>query len=209
MRASLVGCLMPHPVPAPPPELDVAWDTASPDASHWTFSLLNRSAQSKQDSSNPLIISDLSHLTGKLYVEIKFNYDTGFGQTVHQDVGATRSVMGDLDLRGLGVAYNRTGRVFRNNVDLGTLCATLASGDTAMIALDLDNLQCWLGKGGVWATGDPSTLTSPTVTGLTAGTYYAAAAHESYAGFDTYVIAGNSSNVIYTVPTGFTVWGQT
>jgi hypothetical protein len=206
MRASLAGCLMPHPAPG---QADVTWDPAAPDVADWTLTLSNRSAQSKQNSSNPLIISNISRVGGKRYAEIKFNYDTGFGNTIHQDVGATRGTSGDLDLRGLGVAYNRTGRVFRNNVDLGDLCPAISSGDTVMIALDLDNLQCWLGKGGVWATGDPATLTDPTVTGLTAGTYYMAAAHESYLGFDTYVIAGNSSNVIYTVPAGFAVWGTT
>lgn len=76
------------------------------------------------------------------------------------------------------------------------------SGNIFGIAYDTVGQQMWIHKNGVYYSGNPSTLTSPSVNAITAGSYCIA-----QDGGNVNSVSGlrGGSGLTYAIPTGFTV----
>jgi hypothetical protein len=82
----------------------------------------------------------------------------------------------------------------------------LSSGDTYMFAVDFAKGYVWIGWAGGWASGNPSTGTTPTITGIasTEHMYPAATLYSSSRG-GVLQVTGNFGSTPFTfpIPTGF------
>ena len=175
----------------------------------WVISNGGRDALSSSGSVYSVHAGAVTKTTGKWYFEMRIvRKDYSYSAAVRHGVGVTRLASPTYDdIRAQGIEYNMAGAINRNGSTVASLGA-LSAGITAMFALDLDNLRCWVGRNGVW-NGDPSAGTSPTVTGVTAGTHKIAAMHESAGSYQNqYRINSEPSQFSYPVPTGFLPWGK-
>lgn len=80
---------------------------------------------------------------------------------------------------------------------------TFANNDVAMFALDMGAGKIWMGKNNTWFnSGNPASGTNHQFTGLT-GTQYPGVGFAD--GTQKYRIRGNSNNITYAPPSGFSV----
>ena len=114
-----------------------------------------------------------------------------------QYVGETTPALG---YRGQGGIY------VQNNLQVGTGTA-YNSGDVVMIAVDLGTLNVWFGLNGTWNSGDPAAGTSPAGTLASTDTFFPAVSFRS-ATDQQATIRLVSADLQYTVPTGYTAWGE-
>lgn len=182
----------------------VAWNTAN-EVGTWTFTAADQTAEYISGAGTNSVVSGTARSSGKRYFEVSWDVAGSFSSLVRDDVGLTTS---NPPTSGAsvtdGAAYRRSGHVFHANANIATETA-IASTDVLGVAADLDTGDVWFAINGTWVQGDPATATSPSVTGLAAGTYYAGATIESGA---TMTVTLRTLNADFTQPkpAGFKSW---
>jgi hypothetical protein len=150
-------------------------------------------------------LSNVGKSTGKWYWEVTVtaNGDTGGGSIM---LGVGNSSVDLTDYLGkTGWAFegatNTHGDTWDNNTITDPWGSPYSTGDTIMIALDMNAGKIWFGKNGSWLqSGDPVAGTNPAYSDLS-GTLYAGAA--ARVGTTEFTANFGASAFKYAVPTGF------
>lgn len=99
-------------------------------------------------------------------------------------------------------SFLTTGLTLGSTADIG---GSNANNDVLMFAVDMGAGKLWIGKNNTWFnSGSPSAGTNHQFSGLT-GTHYPATGFID--GTGKWRIRGNTSNITYAPPSGFTVLG--
>lgn len=99
-------------------------------------------------------------------------------------------------------SFLTTGLTGNAVTDIG---GTSTNNDVIMVAVDMGAGRMWIGRNNTWFnSGNPGAGTGHQYSGLT-GTHYPAAGFVSST--EKYRIRGNTTNVTYAPPSGFTVLG--
>lgn len=185
----------------------VTWNTAN-EVGSWTFTASDATAEYASGTGTNSVVSATGRVSGKRYFEVAWDVAGSFGSSVRDDVGITTSNPPSSGASVTdGAAYRRSGHVFQANANIATETA-IASNDVLGVAVDLDAGDVWFAINGTWVQGDPSSATSPSVTGLASGTYYAGATIESGATM-TVTLRTLNADFTQTKPTGFKSWAAT
>jgi hypothetical protein len=186
--------------------VDVTWDLST---STWTFSDGNHVAQAAGTGVYNVQTST-GKSGGKRYVEIKWQAITvTFDSTIRHDCGIGTSAtpsFGGSDARD-ALGYNRDGTIF----PAGSNGSAVSASDTVRFAFDITGGKAWIAiSAGAWiGGGDPETDTTPTRSGLAAATYYPTASYEAAgANYNTYEIAASAARCDYSLPAGYSYWGD-
>jgi len=143
----------------------------------------------------------LGRSSGKYYYEI-----------LCTQPGSTRTGLGDGSFSlttYVGNSAKSAGVVSGANTNNGyTLSAsgtfTLSAGDYLMFAVDMDADKAWIGKNNAWQlSGDPAAETTPWLTVVSGTVYPATSVYETNCSF---TLRTKTSEVVGTVPSGFSVW---
>lgn len=204
-----------------PPETSVIWDIANPGADRYTYSDGDQTATFGAGPAHGVtsVISATSHNSGKRYIEIDQTISAYFGLGVREDVGLTTSFpllfggSGVDPVNGIGLRQKQN--IFRAGANLGNLIAAGPVGAliTVCVAVDIDTGRIWFRVnggswgGGAFAVGDPATDTNPIATLAPGSTLYPFASYEDGVEPTVSTVHGNSANIAYPVPSGFSVWG--
>lgn len=144
--------------------------------------------------------STLPKDTGTSYIEVTCNNAVG-----NTSVGIVRIGYEDVTTylgRTVGSLSwgGGSGNWYTNEGSLG-FYATWGTGDVISVAMDHDTGDVWVAKNGVWQSGNPSTLTSPSH-GMLANTPHRFATGRQVIG-EKFTVNAGQSPFIYPVPTGF------
>lgn len=151
-----------------------------------------------------------SPLSGRKYWEIKIyaNFDNNLGLGLSRE--ALNSQYGVWSGNGPRISYafsSGSPYVTSHNFTKTTAANnwTLANGSIAMFAYDADSGKLWFGVDGVWAHGDPATLTNESATsGDPAEPVYPGARLDNASIIQAFTEPGE---LTYSVPDGFSALG--
>lgn len=101
--------------------------------------------------------------------------------------------------------YQMDGAISHNN-SFPSSGITYTTGDVIGIAIDFGAGQLWLSKNGAWISGDPSTGTSPSFTGVI-GTLFPAVSVRNNTTLGQWTGRFSAAQQTYAAPSGFTSWG--
>ena len=186
------------------------WDSAK-TATEIVLSNGNLTATKNAPSVWKSTLAGLGHTSGKKYWEYTIDVHPtsqhqmigAQGDSVSLDfetfVGATGSSFGWQSNKSAG-----QGDLRRNGTQIDLLFGEYDTGDIVMVAFDIDNGNAWLGKNGTWVQGDPGTATSPPVTGLSAGKWYAG--WSGFSATNEATVNFGATAFTYTIPTGYTAY---
>ena len=148
--------------------------------------------------------STISKSSGKWYWEIYV--DSGVGN-VELFVGAATSahslgVILGSPTSNIGWSYYSSNGRKRNQGTATSYGSTWVAGDTASVALDMNNGKIWCAKNGTWqASGNPSTGANPMYSNLSGLTVFAA--FTTYETTTVFTANFGASAFSYSVPSGF------
>jgi hypothetical protein len=133
--------------------------------------------------------------SGKWYWETKL--DSGIYGAI--GIGNSRADLDGYSAESNVWSYVNNGRLEANGT--GSVWGnTYTTGDVIGVALDADTGKLWFSKNGTWQeSGDPSTGTSPAVSGLAADSYFPYFVHYQ----TTITVNFGQRAFAYTPPTGF------
>lgn len=190
--------------PRGPREVDVIWDAANMGAScvlsNSNYDIVGANTQCAR------AIKGVSALQ-KGYFEIVISVAVANTARIGSINHSTYSNYGTSTSQACGVRPEATS-FLNNGTSLGSatdLGGAFANNDVYMFAIDGPGGKLWTGKAGTWHnSGNPAAGTNSQFTGLT-GTHYPGV---SFIGAtEKYRIRGNTSNITYSPPSGFTVLG--
>lgn len=152
------------------------------------------------------VLSTLSHTTGKYYWE--YNITTNTGQTTM--VGAQATIDLTTFVGGSASSFGwqanpvaSSSARWRNNANIGDQ-GSYTAGDVVAVAFDIDSGDVWFSVNGTYISGDPSLETSPSITGLSAGTWLA--------GYSPFTLGHNATVNLgatpfaFAIPTDYNSW---
>ncbi len=182
-------------------EQTVTWNPADKGA---TVSLSNGNLTA--GSSSPAFASvraTLGRSAGKFYYEI-----------LCTTLGSTRTGLGDGSFSlstYVGNSAKSAGHAnsfITNNgytlTNSGTFA--LANGDYLMFAVDMDADKAWVGKNNAWQlSGDPGAGTGAWLDAVSGTVYPATSVYETNTSF---TLRTKTSEIVGTLPTGFSVWAK-
>jgi len=201
--------LEPIPTPAPPGDDEsggaVEYNTTN-EVGTWTFTDSDTTAEFVYSGvGTASVVTTNAYSTGKRYIEFLWQDVGSYGSGVRDDVGITQSnpPTGGASVAD-GAAYRRSGNIYDNNSSTASVTA-VSAGDVIGVAVDFDNAKVWFSLNGSWVSGDPSAGTSPSISTLSAGSYYAGNTMES-GGVQKVTIRTLTADFTGTKPTGFKSW---
>lgn len=187
------------------------WDPAAKDAA---VDLTNGNATATVTSGSGWVgvRGVTSHSTGKWYAEILLDVDTTNGDMlfgVCTSAYAGSSFVGST-ATSWGIQANNTSNLSTYNggtqTGQGSGTNSITEGGRAMVAYDPATGRIWLGSNGVWfGSGNPSAGTNPAYTTTAGNTLFLAVSHNGSGQSST--LKNNTGENIYTIPTGFSMWG--
>lgn len=205
--------------PPAPAESNVFWDLAQ-SVGTWTLSESNTRAASPAAVSlgnNLTIYGGPGRNSGKRYYEFLCRFtSTNPSAIVFQDVGLGNTFFGlDNPFINSGAACARMQGQFYNNGNFGVGSFFASTSPIRfMVAVNFLTNKIFMGVNGSWyspgggaGSGNPVADTGEMYSGVDASFlhYPAMSVSDSLALDGT--LLGNTSNIFYTPPTGFVVWG--
>lgn len=188
------------------------WNTTG-NTGTWTFTNTDHTAEVTGGAGTRSVLGKLLRNRDKRYIEIVFNSGDSYGSGVRHDIGISSYTVitpnipsGDTGLQ-FGFGYRRSGHIYKNGVLVQTVTA-LSSGDVVGIAFNLETGDAWISRNGTWTQGDPSTNTSPIITGMfSSNLFYPFMTSEAGAAMKGSLRA-RESEYTYPIPTGFISWAK-
>ncbi len=146
--------------------------------------------------------SSIEHNSGKHYAEVVFTSGTKFGTNIPPLFSFSK------DASAIGATQSPTAYVLKGALNIsGSALTEVTTGQTVMMAIDIDAAKVWFGINGTWqGGGDPAAGTGATATGIAAGSYRVKAVQNTT---EALVATCNflAPQMSYGIPSGFSAWG--
>lgn len=163
----------------------------------------------------PSVVGHVAVLSRKFAGKWYFEFTTGAGTDGGIGVQAADPALTvsktALDAVAMWVLSVATHHCYDGGTDTGQVgggSPSYVAGDTFMVAADMDNAKIWFGRNGSWLSGDPAAGTTPARSTLTT-VYGICPVVTGYTGISMGgTLRLTSKETLYTVPSGFTAWGD-
>lgn len=147
------------------------------------------------------------YFSGKWYFEVTQTssyMSAGVANSTWPVTLAASEFVGE-DVNGWGYVGTTFNEYLHNSV--GTTTGSWNTGTILMVAVDLDGGQIWFGNNGTWFnSGNPSTLSNPSLTGIPVTTIFAGVSGRTNTTQPVSTTNFGATAFTYTIPTNFQAW---
>lgn len=188
------------------------WNTTNTTGT-WTFTNTDHTAEVTGGAGTRSVLGKLLRNRDKRYIEIVFDSGDSYHSGVRHDLGISHYTIitpyipsGDTGSM-FGVGYRRSGHILKNGTIVQTV-TPLTAGDVVGIAIDFETGDVWVSRNGVWTQGDPSTATSPIITGMFSSDFFYPFMTAEAGTATKGSLHARESEHTYPIPTGFISWAK-